>query len=96
MFVDLANDKDELRISTDLVNNYFPYLYYHYLFIINSYKQDVHISSNSWGSIDVNVYDNQCKQVDQFVWEHNDMTILYAAGNSGDKGYECIYFLLYI
>ena len=86
MFVDLANDKDELRISTDLVNNYFHYLYYEYLFITNIYKQDVHISSNSWSSVNVYTYNDRCKQVDQFVWEHNDMTILYAAGNSGDKG----------
>ena len=75
-----------MSTPTDLYADYFPYLYYHYLSIINSYDQDVHISSNSWGSIDVNIYDNQCKQVDQFVWEHNDMTILFSAGNDGDKG----------
>ena len=86
MFVDLENDKEEFNTPVDLNKNYFPYLYYHYLSIINSYDQDVHISSNSWG-LDTDVtYDGFCQQVDKFVWEHNDMTILYAAGNSGDKG----------
>ena len=44
------------------------------------------ISSNSWGTEKTYSYDSLCSYTDQFVWEHNDMVILFAAGNDGEKG----------
>lgn len=42
--------------------------------------------SNSWGAMEAYDYDKTCYQVDKFVWENNDMTIVIAAGNDGEKG----------
>ena len=46
--------------------------------------------SNSWGSIEAYDYDNRCYQVDKYVWENNDMTIVFSAGNDGEKGFGCV------
>lgn len=40
----------------------------------------VRIHSDSWGGTE-NAYDVTARMVDQFVWSHPDMTILFAAGN---------------
>ena len=40
--------------------------------------------SNSWGStIGDGSYDSQASEVDDFVWNHRDMLICFAAGNAG-------------
>lgn len=49
----------------------------------DAYKRRVRIHSNSWGGGDPGAYDNQCEQLDRFVWEHKDFCILVAAGNDG-------------
>ena len=42
------------------------------------------IHTNSWGSVgNFGVYDQQAFEVDQFVHEHRDMLICFAAGNEG-------------
>jgi serine protease AprX len=42
------------------------------------------IHTNSWGSTgNFGVYDQQAHEVDQFVHEHRDMLICFAAGNEG-------------
>ena len=52
-----------------------------------SYERGVRLVSNSWGAVDAYDYDKSCSQVDKFVWENNDMTIVIAAGNDGEKGF---------
>ena len=49
------------------------------------YKTDkARIHTNSWGSTgNFGVYDQQAHEVDQFVHEHRDMLICFAAGNEG-------------
>jgi serine protease AprX len=49
----------------------------------DAYAQGVRIHSNSWGGGDPGAYDTQCEQLDRFVWEHKDFSILVAAGNDG-------------
>src|SRR6516162_6540086 len=45
------------------------------------------IHSNSWGStIGDGSYDSQASEVDDFVWNHRDMLICFAAGNEGRDG----------
>jgi serine protease AprX len=42
------------------------------------------IHSNSWGStIGDGSYDSQASEVDDFVWNHRDLLICFAAGNAG-------------
>lgn len=55
--------------------------------LTRSYKAGVRIASNSWGLKEHSYYDDLCQQVDEYVWGHNDMFILFAAGNEGEKGY---------
>lgn len=41
------------------------------------------ISSHSWGSTAPGQYTANCSQTDQFMWDHKDMCIFFAAQNSG-------------
>ena len=49
----------------------------------DAYDKKARIHSNSWGGGDPGVYDTQCEQLDNFVWEHKDFCVLVAAGNDG-------------
>lgn len=49
----------------------------------DAYQQNARIHSNSWGGGDPGEYDSQCRQLDQFVWNHKDFCILVANGNDG-------------
>ncbi len=44
---------------------------------------DVKIHTNSWGSDDSGAYSSYSQDVDEYVWNHKDFTILFAAGNAG-------------
>jgi serine protease AprX len=48
-----------------------------------AYTQGARIHSNSWGGGDPGAYDDQCRQFDQFVWDHKDFCFVIAAGNDG-------------
>jgi len=48
-----------------------------------AYNQGARIHSNSWGGGDPGVYDDQCRQLDKFVWNNRDFCIVVAAGNDG-------------
>ena len=48
-----------------------------------AYAQGARIHSNSWGGGDPGAYDDQCRQFDQFVWDHKDFCFVIAAGNDG-------------
>jgi serine protease AprX len=49
----------------------------------DSYAQGARIHSNSWGGGDPGSYDDQCRQLDQFVCDHKDFCVVVAAGNDG-------------
>jgi hypothetical protein len=49
----------------------------------DAYNRGARIHSNSWGGGDPGAYDEQCEQLDEFVWEHKDYCILFANGNDG-------------
>jgi serine protease AprX len=49
----------------------------------DAYSLGARIHSNSWGGGDPGAYDIQCRQLDQFVWDHKDFLIVVAGGNSG-------------
>ncbi|KAK3321813.1 putative subtilisin, partial [Apodospora peruviana] len=54
-----------------------------------AYDDGARIHTNSWGSglppktKIQRPYDGRSESIDQFVWDHQDMTILFAAGNDG-------------
>ncbi len=48
-----------------------------------AYDDGARIHSNSWGSPDRGRYSVYSQQVDQFMWDHPDMLIVFAAGNDG-------------
>jgi hypothetical protein len=41
------------------------------------------IHTNSWGSAVAGAYTSSSEDVDEFMWDHKDFTILFAAGNEG-------------
>lgn len=48
-----------------------------------AYRKGARIHTNSWGGGEPGAYDSQSRQVDQFVWDHPSMCILFSAGNDG-------------
>lgn len=52
----------------------------------DAYTKGARIHSNSWGGGNPGEYDEQCKQLDAFVWTKPDFCVLFAAGNDGRDG----------
>jgi subtilisin family serine protease len=52
-----------------------------------SYVFGARIHNNSWGDIDVpyGEYNLHAAQVDEFVWNHPDMLVVFAAGNEAER-----------
>jgi hypothetical protein len=48
-----------------------------------AYDAGARIHSNSWGAPVAGAYNQNAEEVDEFVWNHPDMLILFSAGNSG-------------
>lgn len=48
-----------------------------------AYTSGARIHTNSWGANNAGVYNDSSQQVDNFMWNHRDMLILFAAGNEG-------------
>ncbi len=51
-----------------------------------AYDDGARIHTNSWGDAQYGQYAASSKQIDEFVWNHKDMVILFAAGNDGRDG----------
>jgi subtilisin family serine protease len=50
---------------------------------LTPYNDGARIHSDSWGAPVSGAYTVESQQVDQFMWDHKDMLVLFAAGNSG-------------
>jgi subtilisin family serine protease len=48
-----------------------------------AYDDGARVHSDSWGSPDHGSYSAYCEQVDEFMWDHKDMLLVFAAGNDG-------------
>jgi hypothetical protein len=51
-------------------------------------SKGAYIHSNSWG-FPANCVD-KCRDVNEFIWEHKEFLIIFAAGNDGKKGQETV------
>jgi serine protease AprX len=49
----------------------------------DAYNKGARIHSNSWGGGAPGEYDEQCQQLDQFIWKRKTFCIVVAAGNDG-------------
>jgi len=49
----------------------------------DAYGKRARIHSNSWGGGDPGEYDEQCEQLDRFVWRRRTFCVVFAAGNDG-------------
>jgi len=47
------------------------------------YDDGARIHNNSWGAAHNGLYNTNSRNVDEFVWDHRDMVIVFAAGNAG-------------
>ena len=47
-----------------------------------AYNRGARIHSNSWGGGDPGAYDDQCRQFDQFVWDHKTFASLLPPGTT--------------
>ncbi len=51
-----------------------------------AYDADARIHTNSWANSNTEgIYDDESKFVDEFVWKHKEMVILFSAGNEGHQ-----------
>ncbi len=50
----------------------------------DAYNRGARIHTNSWGG-GSNAYGSSAREIDSFMWEHQDFLILYAAGNAGPR-----------
>jgi serine protease AprX len=48
-----------------------------------AYQKGARIHSNSWGGGNPGEYDEQCRQLDLFIWNKKDFCVTVAAGNDG-------------
>lgn len=78
--VDWKNPADETRFGRFLLAGIPADLT---VLLQDAYTRGARIHSNSWGGGDPGAYDVQCDQLDRFVWRHQDMCVLVAAGNDG-------------
>ena len=53
------------------------------MLFLEAYNWGSRVHSNSWGSPAAGEYTSDSQAVDQFVWNHPDMVILFSAGNEG-------------
>jgi subtilisin family serine protease len=51
-----------------------------------AYEHGVRVHTNSWGDSLHGQYSVESQTIDQFLWDHKDMTILFSAGNDGTDG----------
>ena len=49
-----------------------------------AYDAGARVHSNSWGASVDGAYTSESQNVDEFVWDHPDIVILFAAGNAGE------------
>ncbi|KNY29731.1 Kelch repeat-containing protein [Pseudobacteroides cellulosolvens] len=57
-----------------------------YNLLEEAYTNGARIHTNSWGSKAEGSYTERSAEVDKFLWEHKDMTILFSSGNEGRNG----------
>jgi hypothetical protein len=48
-----------------------------------AYGKGARIHSNSWGGGEAGEYDEQCEQIDRFIWRRKTFCMVIAAGNDG-------------
>gem|GEM_PF-609454 len=70
-FTDIGGQGDSLSLPADLNQLY-----------LWAYNDGARLHSNSWGDSN-NDYGSEAMQTDEFMWEHKDMLVFFAAGNSG-------------
>ncbi len=51
--------------------------------LADAYRKKARIHSNSWGGGDPGEYDEQCEQLDRYVWRNKTFCVVFAAGNDG-------------
>ncbi|MBW4500457.1 MAG: S8 family serine peptidase [Scytonema hyalinum WJT4-NPBG1] len=74
VFQSILDRQGELGGLADDLNN---------LFKVPYENDGARVHTNSWGGPAFGRYTIDSQQVDQFVWEHRDMVICFAAGNDG-------------
>ena len=73
-------------MPNNMETGYYPELWVCGTGVRRSYDKGVRIASNSWGLSLPLGYITMCRKTDSFLWRHNDMTVLFAAGNEGEDG----------
>lgn len=53
---------------------------------LQTYTNGARIHSDSWGSDVYGQYTEDSRYVDEFMWDHKDMLIVFSAGNEGTDG----------
>jgi subtilisin family serine protease len=72
-----------LGLWSDLLDNLAPGTDFEQI-VGTAYPDGARIHTNSWGSpANPGAYDTMASRVDEYMWKHPDMLVLFAAGNDG-------------
>ncbi|MFN2111036.1 MAG: S8 family serine peptidase, partial [Anaerolineae bacterium] len=72
-----AIEDNETGLLTGLPSDLYP-------LFAQTYDVGARVHSNSWGAALDGQYTSGDQDVDEFVWDHPNMVVLYAAGNAGE------------
>jgi hypothetical protein len=78
--ISMSISAGDLSIPPDIYKDYLRKAYY---------ESHARITSNSWGD-DSGAYDTFVSDIDRFIADHPDFVAVFAAGNSGMKGYHSV------
>ncbi len=70
-----GHDSDSLSFDTTLYN-----------ILDEAYDLGARIHTNSWGGNAKGKYTENCEDLDKFIWDNKDMTVLFSSGNGGRAG----------
>ncbi|MEF8874380.1 MAG: S8 family serine peptidase [Candidatus Thermoplasmatota archaeon] len=74
IFQDVSTDGQSLGVPDDMYNNGYG----------DAYNRGSRVHTNSWGGRGAGEYTEFSQETDEFLWDHKDFNVLFAAGNDGD------------
>jgi|GEM_PF-1078717 len=74
LFQDVSEDGQSIGAPENMYDNAYG----------DAYDRGSRVHTNSWGASGEGEYTDFTEEADEFIWDHKDFNILFAAGNDGD------------
>ncbi|OAO13468.1 serine protease family S08A [Blastocystis sp. ATCC 50177/Nand II] len=76
VFFDITNGAGVTNTPYNLYMSFFPVFY----------MNNVRIINNSW-NYQQKVYNEKCHQIDEYIYDNDDLVVVFSIGNDGESGY---------